>query len=65
MCVKGQYRACMHVQRPEEDIGYLSMSVSCLDTEFLTKPNAHPFFSQLCRIAMKLWALPVLFQCWL
>lgn len=64
MCVRGQCRACMHMQRPEEDIGYLSMSLSCLDTEFLTKPNSHPFFFQLCGIAVKLWAsaysLPVL-----
>lgn len=64
MCVRGQCIACMHVQRPEEDIGYLSLSLSCLDTEFLTKPNAPPFFFQLCKIAVKLWAsacsLPVL-----
>lgn len=56
-CVwEGSIDACMHMQRPEEDIGYLSMSLSCLDTEFLTEPNAHPFFFQLCIIAMKLWA---------
>ena len=55
MCICAHVCERAHAEA-EENIGYLFMSLSCLDTEFLTKPNAHPSFFQLCRIAMKLWA---------
>lgn len=58
---EGSIDACMYMQRPEENIGYLSMSLSCLDTEFLTKPNAHPFSFNCTEKPWNSGLLPVLF----